>query len=126
MLSATRPVLALAALVIGLLGVSANANALASAPSAVLSEAPIAQDFNTGSYFDWGRGRDGWGHCYEWTFDGRVLNGGQPVADYQCEMVAPSRYSWGRGMDGYTYCYRVTPNGLVLNQGRPVASYYCR
>lgn len=79
----------------------------------------------TGSYYDWGRGQNGWGYCYEWTYDGAVLNGGRPVANYLCESYRPSNYNWGRGMDGWGYCYQWTPYGVVLNDGRPVSNYSC-
>lgn len=79
-----------------------------------------------GSYFDWARGRDGWGYCYEFSYDGYVLNGGQPVSNFQCEQYRPSYYGWGRGRDGFTYCYQFTPYGVPMNQGRNVPNAYCR
>lgn len=72
-------------------------------------------------YFKFAQGRDGWGHCYQYTGDGRVLNGGMPVSNYLC---GNSTYQWGRGRDGYTYCYEVG-GGFYLNQGQPVANYLC-
>lgn len=80
----------------------------------------------SGSYFDWGQGQDGWGYCYEWTWNGQVLNGGMPVSNYYCESRSPSYYAWGRGRDGYTYCYQWTPKGHAMNQGQPVSNYYCQ
>lgn len=78
-----------------------------------------------GSYFDWGQGRDGYGYCYEWTSNGYVLNGGQPVGNYNCESRNPSYFDWGRGRDGWAYCYRMTPNGFVMNQGQPAGNFNC-
>lgn len=78
-----------------------------------------------GSYYDWERGVDGWGHCYEWTSRREVLNNGRPVSDYLCEQSRPSHYSWGRGNDGWGYCYQYTPYGHALNSGSPVNNYYC-
>jgi hypothetical protein len=78
-----------------------------------------------GSYFDWSRGNDGWGHCYEWASNGGVLNGGNPVSNSYCEDVNPSRYDWSRGNDGWGYCYQFTPYGDALNSGAAVSNYYC-
>lgn len=78
-----------------------------------------------GSYYDWGRGQNGWGYCYQWSYDGYILNGGQPVPNYLCESTHPSAYNWGRGMDGWGYCYQWTPYGVPMNEGRPVANYSC-
>ncbi|MGZ3804556.1 MAG: hypothetical protein ACXVB4_10125 [Pseudobdellovibrionaceae bacterium] len=78
-----------------------------------------------GSYYNWGRGNDGWGHCYEWASNGGVLNNGNPVGDYFCEQRNPSYYNWGTGGDGWGYCYQYTPNGDALNSGSPVGNYYC-
>lgn len=78
-----------------------------------------------GSYYDWSRGNDGWGHCYEWASNGGVLNNGNPVSDYYCEQVYPSHYEWGRANDGWGYCYQYTPYGVAMNTGSPVSNYYC-
>ena len=37
----------------------------------------------TGAYYDWGRGRDGGGYCYQFTTVGDVLNGGMPVGSIE-------------------------------------------
>ncbi len=79
-----------------------------------------------GSYFDWGRGMNGYGYCYEWAYGGGVLNGGNPVPNFECDKVNPSFYSWGRGSNGYTYCYQFAPQGWVLNTGNPVDNSWCR
>lgn len=76
-------------------------------------------------YYDWGRGRNGWGYCYHWTRDGRVLNDGRPVSNHFCERRRPSYYNWGRGKNGWGYCYQWTPKGVAMNEGRPVSNYLC-
>lgn len=103
-----------------------NSFARASDLSVAASQEREATSFSHGSYFDWGRGFDGWGHCYEWTNEGEVLNGGRPMPEELCEASAPSYFSWARGRDGYTYCYRFTPTGLPLNGGAPVPNSLCR
>lgn len=82
-------------------------------------------DWNHGSYFDWGRGRDGWGYCYEWASNGQPLNQGNPVSNYNCERGRPSYFDWGRGRDGWGYCYQYTPYRDSMNQGNPVSNYNC-
>lgn len=77
------------------------------------------------SHFAWGRGQNGWGYCYEWDYYGNVLNGGYPVASYNCEAVQPSRFDWGRGQNGWGYCYQWTPQGFAMNEGQAVANYSC-
>ena len=69
------------------------------------------------TYFDWGRGMDGYGYCYQFTWDGYVLNNGaaQPIGF--CEQVRPSHFDWGRGNNGFGYCYQFTPQKLVMNRG---------
>ncbi|MEK6553656.1 MAG: hypothetical protein AABZ31_00305 [Bdellovibrionota bacterium] len=92
------------------------------------TNAPIATESGIaprGSYFDWGQGQDGFGYCYEWTRDGRVLNGGMPVADYNCEARRPAHYTWHRSVSGWGNCYRFTPSGLVMDRGQPKAYYNC-
>lgn len=74
---------------------------------------------NTGAYYDWGRGRDGTGYCYQFTSQGYVLNGGYPVDEQLCESIKPSHFNWARGQNGYGYCYQFTPDELVMQQGRP-------
>lgn len=78
------------------------------------------------TYFDWGRGQNGWGYCYEFTSQGYVLNQGRPVHNANCEAVRPSYFDWGRGMDGYVYCYQWTPYRVAMNEGRPMHPSYCR
>lgn len=78
-----------------------------------------------GTYYNWGRGQNGWGYCYEWTCNGYPLNNGLPVANYLCESRSPSRYDWGRGMDGWGYCYQWTPQGIAMNEGQPVTNWNC-
>ncbi len=78
-----------------------------------------------GTYYDWGRGRDGWGYCYEWNSNGVPLNGGAPVSNYYCESENPSYYYWGQGQNRWGYCYQFTPYGVAMNQGRPQGNYYC-
>ena len=75
--------------------------------------------------YDWGQGQNGWGYCYEWTWDHHVLNGGRAVPNDYCERYRPSHYQWGRGRDNNTYCYQWTPYGLAMNEGRPVPNNYC-
>lgn len=75
---------------------------------------------NTGAHYDWGRGRDGTGYCYQFTNQGDVLNGGYPVAEANCEAVRPSKADWGWDRrTGFGYCYQFTPDNLVMYQGRP-------
>ncbi|MGE0631547.1 MAG: hypothetical protein AB7O96_04020 [Pseudobdellovibrionaceae bacterium] len=76
-------------------------------------------------YYDWGRGRNGWGYCYMWDRYGRVRNGGYPVSNYNCERVRPSYFRWARSRNGYYYCYQYTPYGVIMNEGYPVSNYYC-
>lgn len=96
-----------------------------------LAQAEIALQSTTAhhphhnSYFDWGRGQNGWGYCYEWTHHGYVLNGGRPVPNSYCERRRPSQYDWSRGMNGWGYCYQWTPYGVVMNEGQPVPNSYC-
>ena len=78
-----------------------------------------------GSYYKWGKARNGYGYCYEYTRDGRVLNGGKPVGNYNCERRNPSVYNWGRARNGYGYCYQYTPYGVAMNEGRPVSNFQC-
>jgi hypothetical protein len=79
-----------------------------------------------GSYFDWGRGADGTGYCYQFaSANGQVLNGGRPVPESNCEMVSPSHFDWGQGQNGYGYCFQFTPQQLVMWQGRPVSNQQC-
>jgi hypothetical protein len=90
------------------------------------TEATIASfptDYN--SYFDWGTGRNGYGYCYEWTNDGRVLNSGAAQPNYLCEQYRPSRFDWGRGQNGYGYCYQYTPYNIPMNEGRAQNNYSC-
>ena len=43
-----------------------------------------------GSYYQWGRGVDGYGHCYEYTYSGEILNNGQALPEDLCESSSPS------------------------------------
>lgn len=80
---------------------------------------------NTGAFYDWGMGIDRTGYCYQFTNQGDVLNGGQPVAESFCEAVKASHPDWARGRDGYGYCYQFTPDELVMFQGRPQKNETC-
>ena len=80
---------------------------------------------HTGAYYDWGRGRDGTGYCYQFTNEGYVLNGGANVPESFCEAVEPSKADWARGKNGYGYCYQFTPDHLVMYQGRPQSNATC-
>jgi hypothetical protein len=80
---------------------------------------------DTGSHYDWGRGYDGWGYCYEYTNYGVVLNGGAAVGNYLCEATKPSSFDWGRGQNGWGYCYQYTPYGVPMNQGSAQPNSYC-
>ena len=77
-------------------------------------------------YYDWGQGQDGFGYCYEWTGNGQVLNGGQPVPNDYCEATSRSYYTWGRGQNGYTYCYHFTGRGTVMDHGQAAPISYCQ
>lgn len=79
----------------------------------------------TGSYYNWGRAQNGWGYCYQWTMDGHVLNGGNPVDNFYCEQRHPSYANWGRAQNGWGYCYQYAPQGYVLNQGQPIPNMSC-
>ncbi|MCO5143016.1 MAG: hypothetical protein M9962_08005 [Oligoflexia bacterium] len=87
--------------------------------------APTSHYYPMGSYYDWGVGRNGYGYCYEYTDYGDVLNGGQPVGNYNCEYSRPSEYNWGQGRNGFGYCYQRTPYGHFMNEGQPVGNYNC-
>lgn len=106
--------------VIAVDGIVAFESSHADAPVALEGFAPPRR----GSYFDWGRARNGWGYCYQWTRNGQVLNQGQPVQNYLCERTNPSYFAWGRAKNGFTYCYQWA-KGLALNEGQPVPNYYC-
>ncbi|PIS10125.1 MAG: hypothetical protein COT73_11020 [Bdellovibrio sp. CG10_big_fil_rev_8_21_14_0_10_47_8] len=97
-----------------------NSSGNADAPLAPPQQNPVP-----GDYYDWGRGRDGSGYCYQFTAEGYVLNGGAPVENSLCEAVKPSHPDWGRGRNGYGYCYRFTPSYLVMNQGTPIHNQQC-
>lgn len=78
------------------------------------------------TFFDWGRGQNGWGYCYEFDNHGYVLHNGRPMHPRNCEMVNPSYYDWGRGFDGYIYCYQWTPYHVIMNDGYAVNPRFCR
>ena len=42
-----------------------------------------------GSYYDWGKANNGFGYCYKWASNGKVLNQGKPVANFYCENNKP-------------------------------------
>jgi hypothetical protein len=88
-------------------------------------EVSAHKDASTGSKYAWGQARNGFGYCYKWTKDGRVLNQGQPVANKLCEAVDPSYYSWATARNGHTYCYQYTSDHVALNEGQPVADGFC-
>lgn len=78
------------------------------------------------SYYDWGRGQDGYGYCYEYDYFGQVMNWGQAQDNWYCERVSPSHYTWGYySGSSQPYCFQVTPRGDVMNSGYPVANYLC-
>lgn len=77
------------------------------------------------TYFDWSRGQNGWGYCYEFDSYGYVLHNGRPMHPMNCEQVNPSYFDWARASNGYVYCYNFTPYGVVLNNGRPVHPSNC-
>ncbi len=77
------------------------------------------------TFFDWGRGNDGTGYCYQFTWDGYVMNGGAAQPNYYCEQVRPSHFDWGRGNNGYGYCYQFTPYNLVMNKGAAQSNMNC-
>lgn len=78
-----------------------------------------------GAYYEWGRGRDGSGYCYQFTSDGYVLNGGAPQPNFYCEQVHPSHSDWGRGNNGFGYCYQFTPTNIIMNQGAAIPNVQC-
>lgn len=78
------------------------------------------------TFFDWARGQNGWGYCYEFDSYGYVLNNGRPMHPMNCERVNPSYFDWARANNGYVYCFNFTPYGAVLNDGRPVHPSYCQ
>lgn len=88
-------------------------------------KAMVSQVTSHDSYYDWGRGQNGFGYCYEWAYPGAVLNGGQAMPNYLCESVNPSFYTWGRGRNGFGYCYQQTPNGYWMNEGQAQQNYLC-
>lgn len=106
-----------------------GAGAVESAPSDIYagSQNMSTRDHHPGHYgfYDWGRGQNGWGYCYQFDHYGYVMNNGRPVHPMNCERVHPSYFAWGNGMNGYTYCYQWTPYGIVTNEGRPVHPRYC-
>lgn len=71
----------------------------------------------TSGTYDWGSNRQGFGYCYEFARNGKVLNGGRPVAADNCEAINPSFFDWARSVYGYGECYQFTPYGHVMNTG---------
>lgn len=90
----------------------------------LLSSQPMSPPSH-GSYYDWGRGQNGWGYCYEWAAPGYPLNGGSPVSNWFCEDLNPSYHYWGQGMNGWGYCYQYTPYGVAMNEGSPQSEWSC-
>lgn len=78
------------------------------------------------AYYDWGRGTNGYGYCYQFTPSGHVMNGGHPQPNVYCERARPSHFNWGRSWNGFVYCYQWTPYLAIMNDGRPVPPGYCR
>ncbi len=93
-------------------------------PSDILNFTP-AQAIVGRPYFDWGHAQNGFGYCYEWIAPGQALNQGQPVSNYNCEVVRPSFHQWGRAQNGFGYCYQYTPYGVAMNMGQPQANHFC-
>jgi hypothetical protein len=83
-----------------------------------------SQNHDYYTFFDWARGNNGWGYCYEFDNYG-VLNNGRPVHPFNCEQVNPSYFNWARGWDGYVYCFQFTPYNAVMNDGHSVHPSYC-
>ncbi len=94
-------------------------------PQNIEIEINAHKEASTGSKYGWGKALNGYGYCYKWTKDGRVLNEGQPVANKFCEQVDPSYFSWGTAHNGHTYCYQYTSDHVAMNGGSPVADSYC-
>ncbi|MEM7645789.1 MAG: hypothetical protein AAF203_02665 [Pseudomonadota bacterium] len=90
--------------------------------SAITERAPSRKK---GFFFDWGQAQNGWGYCYKWASSGAVLNNGQPVPNFRCERVNPSRPRWGQAQNGWGYCYRYTPYGVAMFEGQPIDEYEC-
>ena len=78
-----------------------------------------------GSYYDWGKAVNGFGYCYKWASNGKVLNQGQPVENRLCERRMRSNPKWGKAVNGWGYCYRYTPYGVVMNEGQPIENRFC-
>ncbi len=76
-------------------------------------------------FFDWGRGNDGTGYCFEFDSAGYVMNQGRPVPENRCEAIVPTHFEWGQATNGFGYCFQFTPSHLVLWQGRPVNNQQC-
>lgn len=113
-----------------LLSVSLHANSTSTVAKQQSELVPQSESFvenliQAATYFNWGKGQNGWGYCYEWTKQGYVLHGGQPQPNYYCEQVRPSYFYWGQGQNGWGYCYQYTPYGVAMNEGRPQSNYYC-
>ncbi len=77
-------------------------------------------------FYDWGRGQNGWGYCYQFDKYGYVMNNGRPVNNRMCERYNPSYYAWAYATNGYTYCFQFTPYNVVMNEGRSVHPRFCR
>lgn len=91
-----------------------------------LAQAQASESVAGSTVFRWGRSVSGSTYCYEYTFDGRVLNEGNPVNIANCRRLAPTTFTWGRSQGGDTYCYEYTSTGMVLNEANPVHDYNCK
>jgi len=76
-------------------------------------------------FYDWGRGQNGWGYCYQFDSHGYVMNLGRPVNNRMCERYNPSYYSWAHATNGYVYCFQFTPYSVVMNEVRSVHPRFC-
>lgn len=81
----------------------------------------------SGSYYDWGRGMNGYGYCYQFAANGKVMNNGRPQPYAGCERVHRSFYDWGQYQGNPSwYCFQWTPYGDVLNEGRAMPLRLCQ
>ena len=127
-----KQILIVLALFVGI-NVSAADSVITEAPQADSYAGELKLDPNASTrapgyytFFDWARGYNGWGYCYEFDRYGYVLNGGRPVPNRLCERVHPSYFDWARGVDGHFYCFQFTPYHAVMNDGRSVHPRHCR
>jgi hypothetical protein len=76
-------------------------------------------------FFDFGRGENGYGYCYQFDANMQVMNKGMPVADFNCDLTK-SYYGWALHPDGELYCHRWTPYKHIMNKGQIVDAILCR